>query len=387
MSGRDLVRTVQWTHRLTFWFGVAPWMAIGAWLIVNSERHTSASAPNPWILLWLAFPGVLALVAAHVITRWLVSRLNVEQVRALIRHFGRPIPMGEAVACELILRRSLSKIKTRSDLSEAEWRTLTRAMASTSAQLRNKVDRLLRSHQIVEASAWLGDERERSELFRTVKALRAIQRAHPGNLPRFARQIPAPWRAEDFIGWAEFELQQLVKIATGGCSLAGLAFAAALPDLRPWIGLFILPLVLVFVSGSRDFEVPIAPPDEIEPDVLPTLLARREASRTRLSRWKSRRALSHAIRSINDFSSLREADWERLLLLLREKPKDDRVALLTALSEHAPTNLLPLVQEELARWLSSTEKVAPFRIEELNTIRVRMQLGRAREAGEVRSGE
>lgn len=234
---------------------------------------------------------------------------------------------------------------------------------------------------------WLGDERERSELFRTVKALRAIQRAHPGDLPRFARQIPAPWRAEDFIGWAEFELQRLVKIGTGGCSLAGLGIAAALPDLRPWIGLFILPLVLVFVSGSRDFEVPIALPDEIEPDALPTLLARREASRTRLSRWKSRRALSHAIRSINDFSSLTQADWERLLLLLREKPKDDRVALLTALSEEAPTNLLPLVQEELARWLSSTEKVAPFRIEELSAIRIRMQLGRAGEAGEVRSGE
>ncbi len=387
MSGRELVRKVQWIHQLAFWFGVAPCVTIGAWLIVNSERHTSASAPNPWILLWLAFPGVLALVAALVITRWLVSRLNVEQVRALIRHFGRPIPMGEAAACELILRQSLSKIKSRSDLSEAEWRTLTRAMASTSAQLRKTVDRLLRSHQIVEASAWLGDERERSELFRTVKALRAIQRAHPGNLPRFARQIPAPWGAEDYIRWAEFELQQWGQVGAIGGALAGLAFATALPDLRPWVGLFFLPLVLVGVSGSIFSNIRIARPDEIEPDVVPTLLAQREASRTRLSRWKSRRALSHAIRSINDFSSLREADWERLLLLLREKPKDDRVALLTALSEQAPTILLPLVQEELARWLSSTEKVAPFRIEELNTIRIRMQLGRAREAGEVRSGE
>lgn len=387
MSGRDLVRTVHWIHRLAFWFGVAPCVAIGAWLIVNSERHTSASAPNPWILLWLAFPGVLALVAAHVITRWLASRLNVEQVRALIRHFGRPIPSWEAAACELILRQSLSKIKTRSDLSEAEWRTLTRAMASTSAQLRNKVDRLLRSHQIVEASVWLGDERERSELFRTVKALRAIQRAHPGNLPPFARQIPTPWGAEDYIRWAEFELQQWGQVGAIGGALAGLAFATALPDLRPWVGLFFLPLVLVGVSGSIFSNMRIARPDEIEPDVVPTLLAQREASRTGLSRWKSRRALSHALRSIDNFSSLTQADWERLLLLLREKPKDDRVALLTALSEHAPTNLLPLVQEELAMWLSSTEKVAPFRIEELNTIRIRMQLGRAREAGEVRSGK
>lgn len=375
MNRTDSMKWSRWINDLAFWLFSAPCMALGCWLILDRNQAIPLHVLMNQVMFLFTASVIVPAAGIPLILKWVARHMTMDQVRALVCTYGRPKIRREALAEARLLVQALKAVKSRSDLSEEEWRILAVALSSGTPGIQSVTHKLFRRHQVIEALVWLKEEEERGQLpvgglSQTLGALRDLKREYSGRLAPFAAPLSTPWRAEDFARWAQAERQQGISLAAMIGSLAAVALLLTSSDHQRWAILFVP--VIVFLGGwgwSDGLDV-LVPADKFEPGLIHTLLDRRDASHTWPSRWTARRALAHALRSIQDFSDLATDDWRRLLLLLREKPGDDRIALLRALADFGPIELAPIVEEESGRWLESREKIAPFRIQELTEIRL-----------------
>ena len=388
MKRTDFTKWSRWINDMVFWLFIAPCLALGCWLILDRNQATPLHVLMNQVIFLFTASVIVPAAGIPLILKWVARHMTMDQVRALVRTYGRPKIRREALAEARLLVQALKAVKSRSDLSEEEWRILAVALSSGTPRIQSVTHKLFRRHQVIEALVWLKEEEERGQLpvgglSQTIGALRDLKREHSGHLAPFAAPLSTPWRAEDFASWAEAERQQRISIAAMIGSLAAVALLLTSSDYQRWAILFVPVLVLLGGWGWSDGLDVLVPPDRVEPGLIRTLLDRHDASRSWSARWAGRRALAHALRSLQDFSDLATDDWRRLLLLLREKPGDDWIALLRALADFGPVELAPIVEEESERWLESREKIAPFRIQELTEIRLAIHRRHGKPTGQM----
>jgi len=315
--------------------------------------------------------GLLMLSVSRQHNRRLAACLSVDEIRQLLRIYGRDTSLHFGAELSDVLPLCLPRLVTRDQLSEAEWKIV----GSMSLRGIDSATKALVRAQVWEVNTWAhrSEPGEQPLFVNNSKPLRALSNLtadERATLPRFAEAVPDTWNADDFIAAAQHvpalkaTLRGFVLFAVG-CIAVSLATRSG-ANIGGSIGLFLVMLSASLISPIQPAVATFPPAHGTLRDLLVAVKGARHRTRRRILIS----ALGSAIRVSTDFSELRHDDFLILLGLLDDAAKADRESISQTLQAHAPASLLPDLGMSTQRWLQSSRRDAPAWIEELTRIRM-----------------
>lgn len=329
------------------------------------------------IVLGTAAASLGLVTASRRLNQALASSLSLDEIRALIREWGRPgILQGWSGASDL-LAHCLARLEKRSDLSQEEWEVIGIATTVLFSKLPREAVKLLYQAEVYEAAEWLKGTSTSSiaggrRLRKLVAALGRMDKERRAELPDFAPTIieslgvaEALESARQTICFGRSGLGVFVLLV--GCTLLSIV-APGSSSFVPMLAAMSLGIRLLAVEeGAKS-----VPHYSIKGEVLPTLLEELGSEASRGRRKLLQVALRDAIRQTDDFSAMRLEHFERLLDLHSTAKLRDRAAIAQVIRDQAPAALYPSVQDRAERWLANRSRHAPRMLKELTEIRVGM---------------
>ncbi len=329
------------------------------------------------IVLGTAVAPLGLVIASRRLNQALASSLSLDEIRALIREWGRPGTLQGWSGASDLLAHCLPRLERRSDLSQEEWEVIGMATTLLFAKLPREAVELLRRAEVYEAAEWLKATSTASiaggsRLRKLVATLGRIHKDRRAELPDFAPTM------KESLGMAEVLESARQSIRSGryglgawallvGCTLLSI-FGTGSASFLPMLAAMSLGIRLLAIEeGAKG-----APRYLIDGEVLPTLLEEFGSDAGRGRRKLIQMALRDAIRQTDDFSAMRLEHFERLLDLHSTAKPRDRAAIAQLIRDQAPAALYPSVQDRAERWLANRSRHAPRMLKELTEIRVGM---------------
>lgn len=329
------------------------------------------------IMLGTAAASLGLVIASRKLNQALASSLSLDEIRALIREWGRPgILQGWSGASDL-LAHCLSRFEKRSDLSREEWEVMGMATTLLFAKLPREAVKLLCRAEVHEAAEWLKRNSTSSiaggrRLRKLVAALGRINKDRRAELPDFAPTIEESLGVDEVLESA----RQTIRLGRFGLGVLALVVGCTLLSIVGTGSASFLPMLSAMMVGIRLLAVEEgtkrARHDSIEGEVLPTLLEELGSNASGGRRKLIQMALRDAIRQTDDFSAMRLEHFEKLLDLHSTAKPRDRAAIAQVIRDQAPAALYPSVQDRAELWLANRSRHAPRALKELTEIRVGM---------------